>query len=169
MTLAAAAAHDLLPSLDEPVTRVLPELTRTPAREATWLHLLTMTRGAETAGPWDVDAVTALDGGQVAHIARAPLRTTPGSAFVYDNGASHLLSAAATAVVGEAVSDFAARELFEPLGIGDTEWTCDPDGVPFGYAHLRLTADDLGRLGQLLSTMAGSVTCPCCRRASWPA
>ncbi|SDS40967.1 Beta-lactamase [Friedmanniella luteola] len=150
LTLAVAAREGRLPPLDQPVAAVLPGLQGTPAERHTWTHLLTMTRGAETGGAWDVDEVTALPGGQVAHVARAPQRTPPGSAFAYDNGASHLLSAAAGAVLGEPVSAFAARALLAPLGVPAPVWTCDPDGVPFGYGHLRLAADDLGRLGRLL-------------------
>ena len=150
LTLAVAACTDRLPPLDEPVAAVLPPLRGTPAATHTWAHLLTMTRGAETGGAWDVDAVTALPGGQVAHLARAPQRTPPGAVFAYDNGASHLLSAAATAVLGEPVDDYAARELLAPLGIAAPVWARDPDGVPFGHGHLQLSADDLGRLGRLL-------------------
>ena len=109
-----------------------------------------MTRGAAVDGPWDVDEVTALPGGQVAHVARAPQLHPPGQRFCYDNGAWQLLSAAAGAVLGEPVSTFASRELLTPLGIRAPVWLQDPDGVPFGYAHLRLGAADLGRLGQLL-------------------
>jgi CubicO group peptidase (beta-lactamase class C family) len=39
--------------------------------------------------------------------------------------------------------------LFEPLGITQTDWRCDPDGIPFGYAHLSISADGLGRIGRL--------------------
>ena len=150
LTLGVAARDGRLPPLDQPVSAVLPALRGTPAQDHTWLHLLTMTRGAETDGAWEVDEVTALPGGQVAHLARAPQRTPPGTRFAYDNGASHLLSAAAEAVLGEPVSAYADRELFAPLGIAPPEWTRDPDGVPFGYGHLRLSADDLGRLGRLM-------------------
>ena len=57
-----------------------PALRDTPAARCTWRHLLTMTRGAETDGPWDIDEVTALPGGQVAHIAAAPQLDPPGDA-----------------------------------------------------------------------------------------
>lgn len=150
LALAVAARQGRLPPLDQPVAAVLPALEGTPAAAHTWAHLLTMTRGAETGGAWDVDEVTALPGGQVAHLARAPQRTPPGRVFAYDNGASHLLSAAAGAVLAEPVSAFAARHLVAPLGIPAPVWAADPDGVPFGYGHLRLSADDLGRLGRLL-------------------
>lgn len=150
LVLGVLAARRLLPPLDAPLGAVLPTTVGTPAARHTWRQLLTMTRGAEVDGPWDVDAVTALPGGQVRHVAEAPQLDPPGTRFRYDNGASHLLSAAAGSVLGEPVSAFAARELLAPLGIGAPEWWCDPDGVPFGFGHLRLSGDELGVLGQLL-------------------
>ena len=144
-----AARRGLLPELDEPLDAVLPELRDTPSRGQTWRHLLTMTRGAAVDGPWDVDEVTALPGGQVARVACAPRTAEPGTAFRYDNGAYHLLSAGLGRVVGAAVSAFAEAELFAPLGIGDAQWAADPDGVSYGFAHLRLSAASLGRLGEL--------------------
>lgn len=144
-----AAGRGLLPALDEPLHAVLPGLAGTPARGQTWRHLLTMTRGAAVHGPWDVDEVTALPGGQVARVASAPREAEPGRAFRYDNGAAHLLSAGLGAVLGRPVAGFAATELFAPLGIVEPVWAADPDGVTYGYAHLRLSADDLGRLGEL--------------------
>lgn len=150
--LGVMAARSLLPPLDQPLSHVLPALRGTPGATHTWRHVLTMTRGSETGGRWDVDEVTRLPGGQVARIAEAPQRRAPGEAFAYDNGGSHLLSAAACSVLGESVADFAQRELFDPTGIEEAGWACDPDGTPFGYAHLRMRAADLGRLGQLWLT-----------------
>ena len=144
-----AARGGLLPDLDEPLHAVLPALLDTPSRGQTWRQLLTMTRGAAVDGPWDIDAVTALPGGQVARVASAPRTGVPGLAFRYDNGATHLLSAGLAQVLGCPVAEYAAAELFAPLGIRDAVWTADPDGVSYGYAHLRLSADALGRLGEL--------------------
>lgn len=67
----------------------------------------------------------------------------------YDNGAAHLLAHVLTAAVGEPVDVFAARELFAPLGISRWRWWKDPDGVPYGDAHLFLSAEALSTLGQL--------------------
>ena len=122
--LARLAAQQRGPDLDTPVSAVLPALRDTPAARCTWRHLLTMTRGAETGGPWDIDEVTALPGGQVAHIAAAPQLDPPGTRFRYDNGATHLLSAAVGELIGEPVAAYAARELFGPLGIEE------PPGSP---------------------------------------
>jgi len=149
-TVVGVAQRDrVLPPLDEPVSRVLPQLIGTPAEVHTWRHLLTMTRGCETGGAWDIDAVTALPGGQVAHIAAAPQLESPGRRFRYDNGAAHLLSAALGAIVGGPVADYARDVLFTPLGITRFDWLADPDGVSFGFGHLRLRAVDLLTLGSL--------------------
>ena len=139
-----AARRGLLPDLDDPVA----VLDGTPAQGQTWRQLLTMTRGAAVDGAWDVDAVTALPGGQVAHIAAAPILEPPGRTFRYDNGASHLLSAALGQVLGRPVADVAQAALFAPLGIADADWLADPDGVTYGFAHLRLSAESLGTLGE---------------------
>ena len=149
-TVAGIARRDgLLPPLTDPVVDVLPELKGTPAAGHTWRHLLTMTRGAAVDGPWDVDEVTALPGGQVRHLAQAPQLSRPGATFRYDNGAAHLVSAALSAVLGDSVAGYGERELFTPLGITDQRWLADPHGVSFGYGHLSLSATDLLRLGQL--------------------
>jgi CubicO group peptidase (beta-lactamase class C family) len=147
--LGVMAAKRLLPPLDQPLVHVLPDLRGTPGAAHTWRQVLTMTRGAETGGPWDIDELTSLPGGQVARIAEAPQRRAPGEAFAYDNGGPHLLSAAACRILGESVSDFAQRELFSLVGIEEASWASDPDGTPFGYAHVRMRASDLSRLGQL--------------------
>jgi CubicO group peptidase (beta-lactamase class C family) len=147
-----AARQGLLPDLDAPLHAVLPALRDTPSRGQTWRHLLTMTRGAAVDGPWDIDAVTALPGGQVARVAAAPAVDAPGTVFRYDNGAAHLVSAGLSQVLGSPVAEYAAAEMFAPLGITDAAWLADPDGVSYGFAHLRLSAASLGRLGELWRT-----------------
>ena len=147
--LGVMAARRLLPHLDRPVAEVLATLRGTPAERHTWRQMLTMTRGAAVDGRWELDAVASLPADHVGHLARAPQLRTPGAEFVYDNGGPHLLSAAATEVLGESVADFAARELFAPLGIIDYEWPTDPDGYPAGSDRLQLSAGDLASVGQL--------------------
>jgi len=147
-----AVRRGLLRDLDEPLHTVLPELRDTPSRGQTWRHLLTMTRGAAVDGPWDADEVTALPGGQVARVASAPRADPPGQVFRYDNGAYHLLSAGLSRLLGRPVDAYAAEELFAPIGVRDATWLADPDGVTYGFAHLRLSAESLGRLGDFWRT-----------------
>ncbi len=143
------ARQGRLPDLDAPVSDVLAALRGTPAEAHTWRHLLTMTRGAQVDGPWDVDELTAHPGPLVAHVAAAPQEREPGREFRYDNGGCHLVAAALTALVDEPLLGFVQRELFAPLDVQPAGWLEDGQGIPLGYGHLRVSAADLGRLGQL--------------------
>jgi CubicO group peptidase (beta-lactamase class C family) len=140
-----ALEHRALTSLDEPVSRYLAD-ARHPY---TLRHLLTMTAGTEAGGAWDIDEVMARPSGWVAWILTAPSKRDPGTAFGYDNGSIHVLGAALAAAVGQPLSAYARRHLFAPLGIDAFEWPCDPDGVDYGFGHLRLRPRDIAKLGEL--------------------
>jgi CubicO group peptidase (beta-lactamase class C family) len=148
-TLAGIAVRDgLLPDLDLPVEEVL-DLAGSPSAGQSLRHLLTMTRGSEADGPYEIDEVVALPGGWVEHIATAPRLAAPGREFRYDNGAAHLFGAALTRLLGTSLSQYAERRLFGPLGITAWHWPRDPDGFDYGFGHLRLSAADLATLGTL--------------------
>jgi CubicO group peptidase (beta-lactamase class C family) len=115
----------------------------------TWRQLLTMTRGCETAGTWELDAVMALPAGWAAHWLDAPQVETPGKKFRYDDGAYHLLGAALVERLRCPLADYAAERLFAPLGIQDWFWPSDPDGLHLGFGHLCLDRPALGALGRL--------------------
>ena len=144
-----AAARGLLPDLRTRVREVLPELVDTPAATQTLHQLMTMTRGCATDGPFDADEVTALPAGQVRRIAEAPQVDPPGQVFRYDNGSAHLLAAVLDRLLPTGLQALAAEGLFGPLGVRDWQWRTDDAGIPYGHAHLRLSAGSLARLGQL--------------------
>jgi CubicO group peptidase (beta-lactamase class C family) len=154
-TVAGVAARlGRLPDLDEPVDAHVHaacgvDLATTPAAGRTWRQLLTMTRGAAVEGPYDLDEVAVLPAGQVRRFAEAPQLDPPGQVFRYDNGATHLLSAALTGALGEGVDTVAERELFGPLGITGADWPRDGDGIAWGPGFLRLSAGHLSLLGRL--------------------
>jgi CubicO group peptidase (beta-lactamase class C family) len=144
-----AVGEGRLPDLDLPVGRLLPRLAATPAAGHTLRQLLTMTRGAETQGPYDLDEVMALPAGWLERIAAAPQLDPPGTRFRYDNGGAHLLGAALSTAVGMPLAAYAGPRLFAPLEITEWSWPRDPDGFHHGAAHLRLGAADLAKLGRL--------------------
>ncbi|WP_394002693.1 serine hydrolase domain-containing protein [Luteimonas sp. WGS1318] len=78
-----------------------------------------------------------------------PMRDEPGSHFEYCSGGMHLLSAAITNATGLSALDFARRELFDPLGIGNAAWPADGQGVSHGWGDLRLEPLDMAKLGYL--------------------
>jgi CubicO group peptidase (beta-lactamase class C family) len=72
-----------------------------------------------------------------------------GRSFSYCTAGVGLLAGVLTRVTGTSVEAFAARELFEPLGIREVAWQFNPLGVAFTGGGLALTSIDLLKLGQL--------------------
>lgn len=117
-------------------------------REITVRHLLTMTTGLD-AETHDIDEIGDRGESWLEGPLAAPLRADPGSTFIYNNGAAHVLGVLLTRVIGVPLARFAQERLFEPLGIHAYRWPADPEGHALGYGHLELRPRDLARLGEL--------------------
>ena len=115
----------------------------------TFRHLLTMTGGTESDGPWEIDEVLAMPTGWLEFLLEAPRLLPPGERFRYDNGAAHVLGCALADCVGQTLADYAREHLFTPLGIERFEWPTDPEGYSYGFGHLRLRPRDLALIGEL--------------------
>jgi CubicO group peptidase (beta-lactamase class C family) len=135
-----------LRSLDERLGQFFPSAVRaTPdrrIRKITVRELLTM-----TAGYTYTPAV--LTDHWVETLIRRPLAWNPGTAFGYDDGTYHLLSAIVTRVTGLSEEQLAQLVLFGPLGIDSEHWNSDHEGYSRGDTGLRLRARGLLRLGEL--------------------
>lgn len=73
----------------------------------------------------------------------------PGTHFVYNSGASYMLSAILQKVTGKTTLEFLTPRLFEPLGIKNPTWESDPSGINVGGWGLSVTTEDISKLGQL--------------------
>lgn len=89
------------------------------------------------------------DPGWVRRILAAPLERDPGTHFVYNNGATYLLSAILQEATGETVLDYLKPRLFEKLGIVGADWETDPSGRNMGAWGLRVKTEDVAKLGEL--------------------
>jgi len=78
-----------------------------------------------------------------------PMDFDPGTHFLYNSGASHLLSVILSAVTGQSALEFARAHLFGPLGIQDVAWDADPQGNSCGWGHLHLQPRDMAKFGYL--------------------
>lgn len=155
--IAIALKEGLLDSVDRRVVDFFPDRTIANLDERkkaiTIRHLLDMTSGLY----WD----EGVNGGLTSFLAmeRSPdwvqyildraMAADPGSAFYYNSGNSHLLSAILTKVTGRSALDYAREKLFGPLGIEDVTWRHDPQGISAGGAGLYMLPRDMAKFGYL--------------------
>jgi len=144
-----AAGEDRL-DVDDKVISFFPDLVPNPMpphlASLTVKHLLTMTVGH------DPDPSQVIPGGSDAWVQAflaTPIVKEPGSTFLYNSMASHILSAIVTKVTGEKLIDYLQPRLFEPLGISGIDWETDPEGNNTGGWGLRLHTEDMAKFGQL--------------------
>lgn len=78
-----------------------------------------------------------------------PMRADPGSSFNYCSGCSHILSSILQVQTGMPTQEFAAQNLFAPLGITGYTWDTDAAGNAIGGWGLSLTPRQMAKLGYL--------------------
>jgi CubicO group peptidase (beta-lactamase class C family) len=74
----------------------------------------------------------------------------PGKRWIYNGGATALLARIIERGTGKPLHEFARERLFDPLGIGPTEWLTDRTGEPIAASGLRMTPRDLARIGLMM-------------------
>lgn len=128
-----------------------PENPNENLRAMTIGDLLMMGSGhsKDTFGPM-LDSAHDRDADWVRLFLEQPVDCQPGTRFVYNTGATYMLSAILTAVTGKPALTLAREWLFDAMGIGDAEWETCPRGVSMGGTGLRITPRDMLKMGMLL-------------------
>jgi CubicO group peptidase (beta-lactamase class C family) len=85
----------------------------------------------------------------VQYVLEQPMAAEPGTTFVYNSGATELLSYLLRKATGKDVADYARERLFKPLGIGNFEWKHTPRGLADTEGGLYLEPRDLAKIGYL--------------------
>ncbi len=142
-----------LKDIQQKVLEFFPDIAREVSdprvKDLTLEHLLTMSAGFNTNTMPDLSSKFAADG-TIEHILTYDsILAKPGTSFYYDSGLPHLLSAIIQKTTGLTLEQYAQQKLFEPLGIANTGWAADPQGVTIGSTGLRLRPADLAKLGYL--------------------
>jgi CubicO group peptidase (beta-lactamase class C family) len=78
-----------------------------------------------------------------------PMARQPGTTFVYNSGAAHLVSGVISILSGRPAAVLAARRVFAPLCIRHYKWLAAPEGVNAGGFGLQLQPRDLAKLAFL--------------------
>ncbi|HEX9060492.1 MAG TPA: serine hydrolase [Clostridia bacterium] len=78
-----------------------------------------------------------------------PFDSKPGTKFIYDSGASHLLSMILSKATGVSTEEYAKKHLFDPMKITDYWWETDTNGNYTGGWGLYLTPREMAKFGYL--------------------
>lgn len=158
-TLAGIAFKDgALGSLDQPVLDLFPErkIANVDANKKamTLDSLLDLTSGLDwreplTNAPPETMLQMARSSDWVGFILDRPMAQAPGRSFNYDSGTWHLLSAILAKKTSRNTAEFARQKLFMPLGITDTTWRQDPQGITIGGYGLFMHPRDMAKIGYL--------------------
>ena len=109
-------------------------------------HLLSMSTG-QAVDTWST-MVERPDGNWIKGFLSVPVMYAPGTHFVYNTGATYMLSAIVQKCSGMKVVDYLKQHFFEPLGIQDATWEDSPQGITAGGIGLNIKTEDIARFGQ---------------------
>src|ERR1700744_1071518 len=153
-----ALGNSHVPVPDQPLLAQFPEyadLAKDPDKaRLTIAHALTMTMALKWNEdlPWvhsdEVEMEKAPD--RYRFVLERPMLGAPGKGYIYNGGATALLGRLIERGTGLDLHGFAKTALFEPLGIGASEWGNGTDGIASAASGLRLTPRDLARIGQMI-------------------
>jgi len=120
-------------------------------------HVLTMTMGTdwnESSLPYSDprNSEIAMDNApdHYRYILERRVVDTPGAHWTYCGGATALLARIIAKGSGKTLHEFARENLFDPLGMGATEWVTGRDGEPFAASGARMAVRDLARIGAMM-------------------
>lgn len=160
MVIGTAVTRGDFPNLDTPVLTFFDTtaVANVDARKRrmTVRHLLTMTSGLDwnESLPYTDPKNTATALEESADWTKftidRPMATDPGTIFNYNSGASALLAYVFARATGRDIEEYAAQQLFAPLGIQRWFWKRSPTGLPDTEGGLYLEPRDLAKLWYLV-------------------
>ncbi|MCC6445817.1 MAG: serine hydrolase [Armatimonadetes bacterium] len=89
------------------------------------------------------------DGNWVKAFLDRPVEHAPGTHFLYNTGATYMVSAIVQKTTGLKLIDYLKPRLFDPLGIAGATWENCPRGINTGGWGLNVKTEDIARFGQL--------------------
>ena len=161
-TLAGAAVKDgYIKSVEDPITRYLPELKGSAYEGVSIRQVLTMTSGVK----WNEDytdpnsdvvlsSKATAPAGQdpvLAYMAKLPREATPGTKWVYKTGETNLIGVLVTHATHKTLAGYLSEKIWKPYGMEqDAAWILSPTGQEFGGFGLSVALHDYARMGQFI-------------------
>lgn len=160
-TLVGAAIRDgHIRSVDEPVTRYIPELAGSGYDGVTIAQLLTMTSGvkwnedytdpqSDVARMFSIVPPPGMDQ-TVAYMRTLPRESEPGAKWVYKTGETNLIGVLVRNAVKKPLATYLSEVVWQRHGMErDAFWMTDPTGQEVAGCCLSIALRDYARMGQL--------------------
>ncbi len=161
-TLVGAAIRDgYIKSLDDPVTRYIPDLAGGGYDGVTVRQLLTMTSGVKwnedyTDPKSDVarmfsDDVPAGQDPTVWFMKKLPRESVPGTKWVYKTGETNLIGVLVERATKKSLADYLSEKVWQPWGMErDGFWMVGPTGHEVSGCCLSVSLRDYARMGMFV-------------------
>jgi CubicO group peptidase (beta-lactamase class C family) len=180
-TLVGAAIHDgYIQSIDDPVTRYLPQLAGSAYAGVTVRQLLQMASGVDWNETYTDPAsdrramleaqISQQPGSILALMASLDRAAAPGTRWNYSTGETQVVGALVAAATAMPVAEYLSQTIWQPFGMASdaTWWLDSPDGLEIGGSGLSATLRDYARFGLYMlkeGVIGGKATLP----AGWVA
>jgi CubicO group peptidase (beta-lactamase class C family) len=156
--LGAAIQDGYIESLDEPVTKYVPQLAGSGYDGVNIRQLITMTSGVKWNEDYadpnsDVARASSWPGEPgmnplVSYMRRLPSEAEPGTKFVYKTGETDMAGLLVANAVGKGLAEYLSEKIWQPYGMErDAIWMVDRGGAERGGCCMSMTLRDYGRFG----------------------
>jgi len=159
IVIGVATARKEFPDIDTPILKYFDSAKVANLddrkRRVTIRHLLTMTGGFDWredlpyTDPNNAASLMEASPDWVEFTINRPMAEEPGKVFVYNSGATQLLSHIFRVATGKDIEEYAAEHLFAPLGIERFYWKRSPSGLIDTEGGLYLRPHDLAKIAYL--------------------
>lgn len=151
-----AVRDGLISDINVSMAEFIPAWQGTDKANITLRHVLMMSSGLDwdesydpSGGLSDIIQMIVQTVDQLEYVISRPILHPPGTVFNYSSGETLLMSAVLEAVTGMSVNDYAAQELFAPLGMSPVEWWQDGTQRTALYCCLDTSTRQFAKFGLL--------------------
>lgn len=162
MLVGAAIQDGSISSIDDQVSRYIPELKNCPYDVVTIRHLLTMSSGIAWVEDYadkhsDVNRYSKsladkVPGGVLQLLRTCPRAHAPGTVWHYNTGDTYLLGAVLSAATNRTLADYMSERIWQPCGMEfNGFYTLESEeGQEIGGSRAGMTLRDMGRFAQFV-------------------
>ena len=161
MLVGAAIQDGAISSVDDPITKYLPEMKGSAYDGVTMRQVLAMTSGVKWNEDYtDPNSDVAKYGRQepedgldiaVAYMRKLPREAQPGTKWAYKTGETHLIGAVLRRATGKTLADYLTEKIWQPYGMErDAVWQLNKSGTELSGCCMAVSLRDYARFGQFV-------------------